>query len=561
MRSRRAVTAFFILGFVFAGAIHLFDRLLIGRMTAGEFAGHSALAGFASTLMFTLNLAIYIFLLVWWLASLHSRLLPSRARTYLILAAGFMLFFLFERAVKYRVSAYGTPLEHALWYAFYVPLAMIPTLFLLTCLSIRKKEGGALARHIVWAIADSVVLIVATNDFHLLMFAPKYDLIQNGSWTTYDERPFWYVFYGYVILCILAGIVLLAIGDRRQKRSRRVILPIVLILVFVGMMQLAEKLWGLFGLQSPWAFPEAAVFGMLAIFESCIRSRLIPHNDNYIGFFENLRLPAVITDRSLTPVFHTASPVEADKEALSGALAEPRELGDDKVLYGTTVSGGYAFRVSDESLIRRLNERLEDVAETLESENDLLRFENAQKEARAKVDARNRVYSRAAGEVYATQKKIAALLDSAEKTDEDRSAYLAKILTLGAYVKRKTNFVLLASERECVTADELFLALDESARFFSLCGVNAVATTSARREFTAKEAASLYDSFEMMIEGMIDSGEKLPDDLLATLSDGGARVISDVGIPLPENMPCDADVSTEDGQYIIALTVRKEAAR
>ena len=562
MRKRSALrAALFAFGILFAGALHTLDRVVISRMTAGEYAGNSALAGFASTLMFTVNIVIYVFLIFRWVVSLHERLLPSRARTYLILAAAFMLFFLIERAVKYRLAVSGTFFEHALWYAFYVPLTMIPTLFLLTCMSIGQNKGGALARHVVWGLADTVVLIVATNDLHRMMFAPKYDLFQNGSWTTYVVRPFWYVFYGYVILCIIAGIVLLVRADRRKNGSRRIIVPLILIGVMLVLLQLADKMFNVFGLQPAWVFPEVAVFSMLGIFESCIRSRLIPHNENYIGFFEKLRLPAVITDRSLSPVFCTASGVSADKEQLAAALDAPQELGGDAVLYGQRISGGCAFRVSDESVMRRLNERLEDVAETLESENDLLRFENAQKEERARVDARNRVYSKAANEVYATQKRIAALLAVTEPGGEGYRENMAKILTLGAYVKRKTNFVLLASERDTVSAGELFLAIEESTRFLSLCGVNAGATRSARRDFPASEAAALYDTFEMLIEEMIASGAKVPDDLLVSLADDRVRVVSDSPICVtPADAPCDISEAEEDGQFFVTLTLRKEAA-
>ena len=327
------------------------------------------------------------------------------------------------------------------------------------------------------------------------------------------------------------------------------------------MMQLADKLWPITGFHSPWAFPEAAVLGMLGIFESCIRSRLIPHNENYIGFFGKLRLPAVITDRSFSPVFRTASDVTATAAQFRSALEGPIELGGDAVLYGNRISGACAFWVSDESVMRRLNERLEDVAEVLETENDLLRFENKQKEERARVDARNRVYSNAANEVYATQKKIAALLDVTAPGNEDYGANMAKILTLGAYVKRKTNFVLVSSERERVSAEELYLALDESTRFFSLCGVNAVATSSASLELCVKDAASIYDAFELILEAMMDSGAKLPDDLLVSLSDGRVRVFADIPFALPDaDSPCEIEESAEDGQYFVTLTVRREAA-
>ena len=122
----------FVLGFVLAGALHVFDRLLIRSLLREETFSVSALRAFGSTTLFVLNLSVYLFLLFWWLLSVRQRLLPSRGRSYILLAAGFMLFFLLERAVKYRLAEDGSLLEHICWYAYYIPLAMIPALFLLT---------------------------------------------------------------------------------------------------------------------------------------------------------------------------------------------------------------------------------------------------------------------------------------------------------------------------------------------------------------------------------------------------------------------------------------------
>ena len=40
---------------------------------------------------------------------------------------------------------------------------------------------------------------------------------------------------------------------------------------------------------------------MLGFFEICIRSRLLPYNENHAAFFARLELPVRITDRALAP--------------------------------------------------------------------------------------------------------------------------------------------------------------------------------------------------------------------------------------------------------------------
>ena len=171
--------------------------------------------------MFTLNLCVYFFAIVRWFLSVRTRLLPLRGRTYLTISAVMMAAFLLDRAIKYRVTAEGSLLQHIAWYAYYVPLAIIPTMFILTCLasspeSARKRR----ARAAVTGLCVFLVVAVATNDLHRLMFRPVGDKDQGGWWWSYTTGPIWYVYYAFIFLRIIAGTVLLAVRDRREKSGR-----------------------------------------------------------------------------------------------------------------------------------------------------------------------------------------------------------------------------------------------------------------------------------------------------------------------------------------------------
>ena len=543
----------FVLGFVLAGALHVLDRLLIRSLLREEAFSVSAVRAFGSTALFVLNLSVYLFLLFWWLLSVRQRLLPSRGRSYILLAAGFMLFFLLERAVKYRLAEDGSLLEHICWYAYYIPLAMIPALFLLTCMSMQKPRGNrTLPRRLVWGSAFMLIALVVTNNLHCLMFRPVGDLKLGGAAGTYEIGPLWFVFYVFLGACILLGLAILAQTDR--EGGRRTFLPALLLLLTFVLMYVFDGITNRFGLPSPYYFPEIFIFGMLGIFESCIRSRLIPYNENYPGFFARMELAAEITNAAFAPVYATAKPLRATPEQRSAALIEPLLLDEDTRLYGKPLSAGYAFWTGDEGVIRRLNDSLEDAAEVLESENDLLEFENRQKEARARVDARNQVYAKAAEAVYGTQKRIAALLDGLRPDAPDYRDRLARVLALNAYVKRRTNLALLSAERDTVTAEELALALEESARFLSLCGMSASVERKTDRMFSNAEAVALYDSFEALAELL---SERSPA-LLITLADGALRLMAECAPPdsLPET-PGQVEMNTEDGQLYLTVTAEK----
>ena len=553
----RLSTALFAAGLLLAGAMHMLDRALILSIASEAAAQASALRAALSTALFVGNLAIYIGLLLWWLWSVQQRLLPSRGRTELLLAGALMLLFLLEWAVKYRLAERGSALEHVCWYAYYVPLAAIPALFLLTARSMQptRRRGRAADRAILLCTLTLIALVV-TNDLHFWMFRPISGVSQGGAWGAYDTGPLWYVFYAWVCLCILLGLGLLARSDRHQG-GRRALPPALLMLLTLGVMYVTDAYLGRRHIPTPYSFPEAFIIGMLGIFESCIRSRLIPFNENYDGFFAQLDLPAEITDADLAPVCATRRPVRATAEQRRACLSAPVPLDADTRLFGGALRGGYVFWTGDEGTLRRLNEALSDAAEVLETENELLRYENEQKEQRARVDARNRVYARAAREVYGTQKRIAALLEGLDPAEPDYRDSLARVLLLNAYVKRKTNFVLLSSERETVSAEELVLALEESARFLSFCGLSVSIESTARRELPVAEAEALYDSFQALSEALLGRTAAL----MAFLRDGALRLMADGALPdaLPET-PAAVEAETEGGQLYLTLTARKEAA-
>lgn len=545
-------------GFLLAGALHVLDNLANVALYFVPEPAASALPAFSSTLLFVLNLLIYCVLIFWWMQSLNKRLLPSVGRTCMIAAATLMLLFLLIRSAKFRLAVNGTLFEHILWYSYYVPLAGIPGLFLTTCLSMEPgRKGRRWQLRLVLALAAVLMLGAATNDLHLLMFRPRPGmLLLGGQWSTYDRGPLWYALYGFVILCVLLGLFVLVRADRRKHWARRTLFP-VLLLGMLGMLTITDRTLRSIDFPSPWTFPETFVFFMIGIFECCIRSRLIPFNENYIEFFAQLKLPADVTDPELNPVYRTANPVPAGPEQRRAALSQPLPLDPDTQLYGKRISSGCAFWLGDESTLHRLNEALADANEVLESENDLLRLENEQAAERIRVDARNQVYTKAAAEVYGTQKKIAALLDRLQPEAEDYPSVLSRVLLLNAYVKRKTNFVLQATERETVSAQELYLALDETARFLELCGVSTSVTQGTNQPFSVSDAMVLYDSFALLAEHFAETAGKL----VVLMAEDALRLM--VECPPDQTLPqtpADIQASIEEGLLYLLLRTQKGGA-
>ena len=140
---------------------------------------------------------------MFWIQSAYKRLLPSPGRRYIIASGLLMIVQLLITVIKYRIvtSAFLVRLS---WYASYIPLLMIPTLFLLCCLSLTGRRSRLLLPDRVILIpAILIVAAVLTNDFHHLAFYPAAE----GMVVWSDNDPYlhgilFYLVYAWIGLTI-----------------------------------------------------------------------------------------------------------------------------------------------------------------------------------------------------------------------------------------------------------------------------------------------------------------------------------------------------------------------
>ncbi len=460
---------------------------------------------FFNTLMFSANFLIYGGLLLYWVQSVRTRLLPTKARSYIMTAAVMMVLYLALRAFKYRIAGSDVILSRYAVYAYWIPQVIIPTLFLMTCVRIRRGENekGRFNEQLLLIPALVLAITVMTNDLHGLVYLPKVDLSEFAVRTgTYSLGVVFYLMYVWMALTAGAGFVLL-FRETRKNPVRFTVTLIVMIAMWVTMILLRILVFDRYNIPGMYQVPEVHIFFMLGVMEVCIRHRLIPYNENYTGFFSQLDLPVLITDTALDPVYQTSVPIDALDEQLSASLASPLYLDADTRLSGMGIRAGYAFWTEDESELHKENRRLESANEILSEENDLIAVENQLKEKRAHLDAQDQVYDRIARALYPKQKRIETLLKDKETESEEFRRALAECCVLNAYSKRKSNLLLMSEDTLPQSNRELFLALQESARFLNCCGIEAAAVGEEYSTLPLSVIHDLYDTFEEVIEAYL----------------------------------------------------------
>ena len=512
---------------------------------------------FLNSFLFTGRFTIYTGLVLFWIRSVRSRLLPTRVRTYMAAAGVMMVCLLAVQVFSTRIAgdaANAAALNRWSKYVYWIPQAVNPAMFLMAAVRIRRggEDGKRWDERLLLIPAALLSLTVITNDLHHLVYRPKADYPDLAIVTgRYSQGAAFYLLYAWIILAVAAGLVLL-FRETGRRPAGGIALLAGAALGWLFMLVMNLLVWDRLHVHQPYSTQEINIFGMLGIFEICIRNRLIPGNENHIGFFGQLGLPVMITDRSLSPVYRTARPVTASEEQLRASLEHPVYPEEDTRLSGMAIRAGYAFWTGDESELHRENRRLESANEILSEENDLIRVENELKEKKARLDAQNRVYDRIAEALVPRQKRIAELLDAGEPDTESFRRALGECCVLNAWCKRKSNLLLLDESALPKRNRELFLALQESARFLKCCGVEAAAVGEETADFPLLDIHELYDTFEAVIEAWLPSMRRMTVSLL----EDGIRLAVDAAqaMPLPETiLPVEERTSDET----VFLTIRR----
>lgn len=147
-------------------------------------------------------------------------------------------------------------------------------------------------------------------------------------------------------------------------------------------------------------------------------------------------------------------------------------------------------------------------------------------------------------------------LQTAEADDAAKRA-LGKLAVIGAYLKRRSNLIMLADSLGEIPSEELHLCLRESESNLRLYGVTCALRFELSGELPFQTAGILFDFYEAVIELALDT----LTDMTAFVS--GNTIASRITLILS----CDTDmkvllrefesalITNEDGVWYCALTI------
>ena len=500
---------------------------------------------------------IYIMLFAAWGISVCRRIIQPQVRRYLTAISALMVFWVTARTLRHLFAETPWALRH-LWYLYYLPMLFIPLLALFVALSLGKPDNFRLPKWtaLLYIPTAALLLLVLTNDLHQLVFRFPEDAV---VWM--NEYRYGIVYFpvvGWMVLCALTALVIMLVKCRVPNSRKVLVLPFVPVVLSV--------IYGaLYIFQLPWlrliAGDVTVVFCLLiaATLESCIQCGLIQSNTHYNDLLLSCTLRVQLTDPEYQRLLSSRSAEPIPLQIMRQTETGPVRLDGGLRLSGAPVRGGHVLWTEDVSELLEVLEELQDVKDSLEDNNALLRAEYTLKAREAHIAEQDRLYNIIQRETAPRIKLLAELTDAFETMGDEaqRKQILGKMAVIGAYLKRRSNLIFLADKTPLFQEKELHLTFGESMDNLELCGITCGLLSELERPVEARQLMKMYDLFEEIVERSIDTMSTItvwigPADgaLRITINTDSAADLSPLG---SDSVSALRD---EDGEWQLCMVLR-----
>ena len=270
-------------------------------------------------------------------------------------------------------------------------------------------------------------------------------------------------------------------------------------------------LGGQFFLDTYLRFPDAVCLFMVAFIESLVALGLFPANDGYEALWRASSLRGGFVDGAGRLVNQSIGAPQVEVEQVRRALIASQTLSDGhSELVAQAVPGGAAYWVRDVTRVQGLQQRLEDVGETLAQEQAIIEAENVLAQRGEALAHRQELLEHIRENTEQQLKELEVALDHLPQVEESFLQAMRLAAVPATYLKRCANLTLLADAAAAAAETngqldvrELLLAFEESLQCLRACGVDAQLQATAEGMVPAQEALRSYAAFQQVVEGLL----------------------------------------------------------
>ncbi len=493
--------------------------------------------------------ALYLLLFALWGFSLDRRIIQTQALHCLRLTAVLMLLWLILRTLKYEFVTDLTVARY-IWYLYYLPMLFIPLLGVYIALSLGKSEEYRLTGKtgFLVAIPGILFLLVITNDLHQKVFAFDSGVPGVPDNYGYSHGIFYFCSMGWMVACMIFSLVLLLKKSRVPSGSEKRMRPFMIacITVLYGFLYLS----GLPAIRW-WLGDMNVTFCLLyaAIYESCIRCRMIQSNTGYVELFEATTLAACIADRNGNIVIRSRA---ADEDMVCPKNGLQIIRPDGIRISSAPISGGYAVWQDNVRPLTELRTKLSENKAKIKNNKEKLQEAYLIQKKLNELTEKNRIYDELETKYGKQIAGIGQLLKQCEGAEPaETQSLLKRILLLGTYIKRGANLYFLSLEYELLPQQELRLTVDEAVRVMTVCGTECSVAYHTTKPMLSSEVARLFDLLKTVAETTINGLHSLFISVSDSEMDLSVECAADLSFLVSSNV----SVKQEDGLWLIRTLI------
>lgn len=517
------------------------------------------------------NAIICIFYLIAtfiWMIQVQRRLIQPEERKYLTAAALLCVFLTVIRAIKYIFIPNDHFLSRLAWYLYYFPQTFMVLFMFFAVLHIGKQYDKPINKYwkLLYIPAFLIVLGILTNDLHEWAFRFDSSIKLLTASSHYTHGPLYFI--SMIWLIGLFG-AMLAVAFTRcavSKNRKKIFLPLIPLSIGAAYL-LAFFITPDYELLLLYKTTEVICFVFPAFIECLILADLFPSNDCYRSLWNASDLGGGVMDNNGIIRYRSEKSIPVSPEEIRSATNKPiPKNGGNVYLQSHVVSGGYAYWTKNVSEINRINKKLAEMGDVIAEENAMLEAENSLAEKRIAINHQTKLYDTIAHDVAAQLGKLNRILASPSENEDVfvREMEYAAILT--AYVKRRSNLLLLAHQERMLSFCELSLAVAESLEYISLFGIKTHAEYIGDGTMTREGILLAYKLFEYAVEAALPSAHgivadiSLEDTFTLRMEIGMPEKFIDARIMNDEldSLGGSLEVEIDDGTEFITLTLTGE---
>ena len=493
--------------------------------------------------------SLYLLLFFLWGFSLDRRIIQKQALHCLRLTAALMLVWLILRTLKYEFVTDLTVARY-IWYLYYLPMLFIPLLGVYIALSLGKSEEYRLAGRIgaLTIIPAALFLLVITNDLHQQAFAFGSGVPGVPDNYSYSHGPVYFCCLGWMVTCMFFSLILLLKKSRVTCSKKKRLAPFV-----IGCATVLYGILYLLGLSAVrrWLGDMNVTFCLLyaAIYESCIRCRMIQSNTGYVELFEATTLAACIADRNGNIVLRSQA---ADEDMVCPKSGLQIIRPDGIRISSAPISGGYAVWQDNVRPLTELRARLSENKAKIKNNKEKLQEAYLIQKKLNELTEKNRIYNELETKYGKQIARIGQLLKQCEGAEPvEIQNLLKRILLLGTYIKRGANLYFLGLEYELLPQQELRLTVDEAVRVMTVCGSECSVAYHTTKPMLTAEVARLFDLLKIVAEATINGLHSLFIFVSDNEMDLSVECVADLSFLVSSNVT----VKREDGLWLIRTLI------